>query len=320
MPAGPAAYGQMMRYHLGWIDADGQPCGSALEHETRGKRIRPILLLLCAESAGGDPSDAMSAAAAVELLHNFSLIHDDIQDRSTKRRGRATVWALWGMAQAINAGDAMYTLAYLAMYRLAMRGLAPDQVLEAARLFSDTCLALTMGQHMDIDFEHRPDVSTNAYLKMIGAKSAALIAASAELGAFCAGARAELRQHYASFGRSLGMAFQIRDDILGIWGDEQRTGKPANSDIIARKKTLPVIYALERSQALRDLYAQPEFSPANVRQATLLIDETGARTYAENQESRAHGAALTALMAASPAPEAAEALNDLASRLLRRDR
>ncbi len=306
LPAGPAAYAWMLSYALGFVDMEGRPMGK----KARGKRIRPMLLLLCAEAAGGGAEQAMPAAAAVELLHNFSLIHDDIQDMSKTRRGRPAVWAVWGTAQAINAGDAMYTLAYHALHGLEAR------VRPAAHVFIQTCLALTLGQHMDIAFESQTEVSVDAYMKMIGAKSAALIAASAELGALIAGAGPKIRQHYADFGRSLGLAFQIRDDILGIWGDETATGKPTGADIRTRKKTLPVIYALARSQALRDLYSTPP--PGDVEQAILLIEETGARTYAESQEQRMHGAALTALMEASPAPEPADALNALASRLLRR--
>ncbi|MBN1284707.1 MAG: polyprenyl synthetase family protein [Anaerolineae bacterium] len=312
LPAGPEAYGMMLRYHLGWTDPEGP----------RGKRARPLLLLLCALAAGGEAAamDAMPAAAAVELLHNFSLIHDDIQDASKTRRGRPTVWTIWGTAQAINAGDAMYALAHRAMHRLAERGVDAGRVLEAYRLFTDTCLVLTLGQHMDLDFEERSSASMDEYMTMIGAKSAALIAASAEIGAVVGGADGKTRAHYAEFGRSLGLAFQIRDDILGIWGDEAVTGKSARSDIVARKKSLPVIYALERSQALRDLYAEPAFTEEQVDQAVMRVEETGARVYAETQESRAHGAALTALRAANPAPEPAAALTELAARLLKRER
>lgn len=318
LPAGPAVYGQMLRYHLGWTDAEGNPYIGP-----RGKRARPLLLLLCALAAAGEATAAINsipAAAAVELLHNFSLIHDDIQDESLMRRGRPTVWSIWGIAQAINAGDAMYALAYRAMHRLAERDVPDERVVEAYRLFSDTCLTLTLGQHMDLSFEEKIDVELNDYVTMIGAKSAALIATSAELGALVAGTDPKVRTYYAEFGRSLGLAFQIRDDILGIWGDEAMTGKSAMSDILARKKSLPVIYALARSQALRDLYADPDFDESYVEQAAALIEETGARTYAETQESRAHSTALTALMATDPAPEPAEALTEMALRLLKRER
>jgi geranylgeranyl diphosphate synthase type I len=303
----------MMRYHMGWVNADGSPYEGP-----RGKRVRPLLLMLCAEAAGGDPMRALPAAAAIELIHNFSLIHDDIQDESDTRRGRPTVWKIWGRAQAINAGDAMYTMAYLAMHRLAETGTPPMRTLRAWQRLAETCLALTYGQHMDIGFEARHEVSVGEYLTMIGAKTAALIEASAELGALVAGADAETQQHYADFGRNIGLAFQVRDDILGIWGSEKATGKATGADILSRKKSLPVIYALSRSQALRELYALPELTADHVVHATALIDETEAHTYAENQERRAHSAALTALMCADPTPGPAEALNELASMLLRR--
>jgi geranylgeranyl diphosphate synthase type I len=308
----PADYTLMMRYHMGWVDADGSPYEGP-----RGKRVRPLLLMLCAEAAGGDPLRALPAAAAIELIHNFSLIHDDIQDESSTRRGRPTVWKIWGRAQAINAGDAMYTLAYLAMHRLTKTGTPPVRTLRAWQRLAETCLALTHGQHMDLSFEARREVSMGEYLSMIGAKTAALIEASAEIGALVAGADAKVQRYYADFGRNIGLAFQLRDDILGIWGDEAVTGKPGD-DILSRKKSLPVIYALSRSQALRELYALPELTTDHVARATALIEETDARTYAENHERRAHSAALTALMCAAPAPGPAEALNELTTRLLRR--
>lgn len=312
LPAAPDSYSLMLRYHLGWVDACGQPAGGA-----SGKRVRPILLLLCAEAAGGDPATAMPAAAAVELLHNFSLIHDDIQDESPTRRGRPTVWAIWGVANALNAGDAMYTLAYMALHGLAIPA---ARALEAWRLFTETCLALTLGQHMDLAFEAQATVSLDDYLKMIGGKSAALIALSAQLGALTAGASAERQAHYAAFGRNLGLAFQIRDDILGIWGEQAATGKSSQTDIATRKKSLPVIYALERSERLRALYARPDpFTPEDVAEATRLIEATGARRYAENQEHTAHRVALDALQAAQPAPGPGAMLRAFADRLLGRE-
>ncbi|GAB4453802.1 MAG: polyprenyl synthetase family protein [Anaerolineae bacterium] len=314
LPAEPDDYSLMLRYHLGWVDERGQPCDGA-----SGKRVRPGLLLLCAEAAGGDMAAALPAAAAVELLHNFSLIHDDIQDESPTRRGRPTVWAIWGRANAINAGDAMYTLAYAALWDLVERGAPPVRALDAWRLFTDTCLALTQGQHLDMAFEHQASVSLEAYLRMIGGKSAALIAASAQLGALVAGADADRQAHFAAFGRNLGLAFQIRDDILGIWGEQAATGKSTQTDIATRKKTLPVIYALERCADLRALYRQPDaFTPEDVARATALIEATGAKAYAEKQEQVAHRVALDALRAAQPAPDPGHALETLAGWLLKR--
>ncbi len=316
LPAEPNDYSLMLRYHLGWADERGQPINGA-----SGKRVRPGVLLLCAEAASGDPTCALPAAAAVELLHNFSLIHDDIQDESPTRRGRPTVWAIWGRANAINAGDAMYTLAYVALHDLADRGVPAARVLDAGRLFTDTCIALTHGQHLDMAFERQPSVTLEAYLQMIGGKSAALIGASAQLGALVVGADAERQAHYAAFGRNLGLAFQIRDDILGIWGEQVAIGKSTQTDIATRKKTLPVIYALERSEELRALYARrAPFTPEDVERAGALIEATGARDYAVRQEQVAHRVALDALQAAQPLPAPAEALETLANRLLGRER
>ena len=318
----PALYNTMIRYHLGWVDEQG--VALAEPAHGRGKRVRPLLLLLCAEGVGGSGVRpcALPAAAAVELLHNFSLIHDDIQDQSFVRRGRPAVWTIWGAANAINAGDALYTLAYVALHGLAERGVPDADVLRAGRLFAGTCLALTRGQDRDMAFERLDEVSLDDYLSMIEGKSASLIALCAQLGALVAGADDARQAHFAAFGRNLGLAFQIRDDILGIWGDQAITGKSARTDIAARKKTLPILYALERSQALRLLYSRADgpFTPAELERAALLVEKTGAKAFAEEQEAATHAAALAALREAQPAPGPAQALEALVGRLLGRAR
>lgn len=304
----------MMQYHLGWVDAELQPVAAAA-----GKRIRPVLCLLSCAAAGGDWQQALPAAAAIELLHNFTLIHDDIQDHSATRRGRDTVWQIWGVAQAINAGDAMFALAHRSLYRLAERGVDPAVVVDAARRFDDTCLVLTEGQYQDMRFEGRDEVSVGEYLGMIGGKTAALLALSGELGALIAGARGETVGHYAAFARDLGLAFQVRDDILGIWGDEEAIGKSAATDVETRKKTLPVLYGLSRSQALRELYGRQENGDGFVAAVVALLDEVGARGFAQQEAARYSSSALHHLEASGAAGENGRALLDLASRLLQRD-
>lgn len=304
----------MMQYHMGWLDAGLQPVSAAT-----GKRIRPVLCLLSCGAAGGDWQQAIPAAAAVELLHNFTLIHDDIQDGSPTRRGRDTVWQIWGVPQAINAGDAMFALAHRALYRLAERGVEPAIVVEAARRFDDTCLVLTEGQYHDMRFESRDEVQVDEYLSMIGGKTAALLALCSELGALIAGAGRETVSHYAAFARDLGLAFQVRDDILGIWGDEAAIGKSAATDVETRKKTLPVLYGLAQSQALRDLYGRKENGDNFVAEVVALLDEAGARDYAQQEAARYSSSALHHLEASGADGENGRALLELANRLLRRD-
>ena len=318
-PAGsPPAFFGMMHYHLGWTDPQFQPV-----QVKAGKRLRPLFTLLTCQAAGGDPHDALPAAAAVELIHNFSLIHDDIQDQSDTRRGRPTVWALWGEAQAINAGDAMFTLAHLALHRLCQRGISAGRVVTAFRILDQTNLALCRGQHLDLAFENRLDVDTDAYLTMIQGKTAALLGCAGQLGALVASDDPALADRYRRLGEGLGLAFQIQDDVLGIWGEPEVTGKPVGDDIRQHKKSLPVVYVLGRqgnseAERLRAIYAQKNLSEADVAEAIALLDACQARPYAEELAHYYLETALTELEAARPEPEAGEALRELAHFLIQR--
>jgi geranylgeranyl diphosphate synthase type I len=305
----PDDYARMLYYHLGWID-EGQP------RLVAGKRIRPTLTLLCCAACGGDWRNALPFAAAVELIHNFSLVHDDIQDDSPLRRGRATVWKLWGRAQAINAGDAIFTYAHLAIHRA--RNLRPPTLLDALRILDQTCIHLTTGQHFDMAFETRGDVSAEDYLEMIEGKTASLIASAAELGALAAAVPSETQSLYREFGRHCGLAFQIRDDILGIWGDATVTGKSAATDILARKKTLPVLFGLDRDPSLRADYRPEAEGGASVEVIVRKLEACGARTFAESREQHHVDLALTNLDAAKPQAEAGDLLRNLTLQLLGR--
>jgi len=306
-PALTAFYG-MLHYHLGWVDA-----GFQAAHFDAGKRLRPVLTLLCCEASGGNWRTALPAAAAVELLHNFSLIHDDIEDSDPLRRGRPTLWKVWGTAQAINAGDALYTLAHMALNRLSDGSLPAERILAARQRFDRACLVLTQGQHLDLSFESRSSVAEAEYLHMVHGKTAALIEAACGLGALVHGS--DLVSHYEDFGCELGLAFQIQDDLLGIWGDPAVTGKPAGNDLRNHKKSLPVAYGLERSEELRRLYAQAE---VDVAAASAELERVRAREYAEQLAARHHRQALSALEATRQANPATEALNELANQLLNR--
>jgi geranylgeranyl diphosphate synthase type I len=310
-----APFYHMMRYHLGWMDEEF--------HEQTfpaGKRLRPILCLLACAEVGGDPDDALPAAAALELLHNFSLVHDDIEDGDEMRRHRLTVWKLWGIPQAINVGDGMYTLAYATLQRLARRGLAAETTLAAFDLFTQTCLALTEGQYLDMSFEGRSDVTASEYMRMVRGKTAALIGASAALGALIGGATAKQVGALERFGQSMGLAFQIQDDLLGIWGEPEVTGKPAGNDILRRKKSLPILHALNHERVGEPfatlLAAEPK--QGHLQQALALLDQAGARDLVEGEVRRQHDAGVTALYEALGERAADSALLALAESLLHR--
>lgn len=266
----------MLRYHLGWEEL---PSGSAAP---AGKRLRPAICLLVAEAVCGDWRRALAPATAVELVHNFSLIHDDIQDRSLLRRHRPTVWSRWGIAQGINAGDALLIIAQRALLETEPR-LSPEVALGAFRLLNGACQGLCEGQYLDLLWEDRPMVLVDQYLEMIGKKTACLFSTAAELGAYCALGSQRVQHAWASYGRALGMAFQVVDDLLGVWGPELDTGKTADLDVATRKKTLPVVLSLGASASaeadrLKALFALGRLlTPEETAEATECLTLLGAR-------------------------------------------
>jgi geranylgeranyl diphosphate synthase type I len=311
-----AAYYGMMHYHLGWANRALQPLESR-----GGKRLRPVLCLLATESVGGDPETVLPAAAAIELVHNFSLVHDDIQDKSHLRRGRPTVWDLWGAAHGINVGDGIFVLSRLAMYGLVKKGVTADRTLEAAMALDRACQSLCEGQFLDMSFEDQPRVHLDSYLRMIRGKTAALLAASTEIGALVTTQDLRLVQSLRGFGLALGMAFQIQDDILGIWGDEKVTGKSAATDIRDKKKTLPVVYAMsqtERAQVAEELSAIYEqegpLDSTSVSDVLGLLDAVGARAQAETMSDAYYRESVQSLEAAGLG-EAGEGLLHVAASL-----
>jgi geranylgeranyl diphosphate synthase, type I len=310
----------MMRYHLGLAGPRGEPAVARA-----GKMLRPALCLLSCEAVGGQRRQALPAAAAIELIHNFTLIHDDIEDASHSRHGRDTVWRVWGEARAINAGDGMFALAHLALHRLLEAGVAAPQVLEAARLLDEATLALCEGQHLDLEFEERPDVTRDDYLTMVCGKTAALMGAATAVGALLGGASEDAVGAFKEFGHGLGVAFQIRDDVLGIWGDAAETGKPAGDDIAARKKSFPVVCALERASEgdrpfLRRVYAAGAVSPEGVAEVLAVLERSGARAASEEAAAAHVGGALTRLQGLNLAPARQRELEALAVYLVHRRR
>src|SRR3989475_1062222 len=292
-PALQPFYG-MMLYHLG-LDA---------ERGGGGKRLRPVLCTLVHEALTGDARPALPAAAAIELLHNFTLIHDDIEDQDPARHHRPTVWSVWGVPQAINAGDGMFAVSRLAVQRL--RGFPSERVLAFAGLVDRACMQVCEGQFLDISFETRTDVTTERYRAMAAKKTGALFAAAAEGAAMLATDDPSVRGSLARFGDAFGQAFQAHDDVLGIWASTERTGKVEMNDLTKRKKTLPVVIGFERAQGktrerLAALFAPPApLSSESVEQIREILDELGVRALIEAEIAAQRGRALHELRGITP--------------------
>jgi geranylgeranyl diphosphate synthase, type I len=272
-------------YHLGWTDEAGLPSGAS-----GGKAVRPALALLSAEAAGAAPEVGVPGAVAVELVHNFSLLHDDLMDGDLERRHRRTVWAVWGASSAILTGDAM-----LALAQEVLLDSASPFAIQAARLLATATRELIRGQVLDLAFERRAGVSLAECQDMAAGKTGALLSASAAIGAVLAGAPPSTVDALAEFGSQLGLAFQLIDDVLGIWGDPAVTGKPVFSDLRARKKSLPVTYVLAQGGAraveLAGWLAAPERvgeppDEAQLRRVAGLIASAGGRDWAVAEAGR----------------------------------
>ncbi len=296
----------IFRYHLGWENQAGQ-----------GKRIRPLLVLLSAAAVGADWHCALPSAASVELLHNFSLIHDDIEDASAFRRGQEAVWKKWGIPLAINAGDAMFTLAYKALNRLS-ETVSDQTALRSMQILAETSLRLTCGQHLDIANEGVRSIELDFYWAMVAGKTAALLSACTQLGAVAGLAPTHQELSLARYGNQLGLAFQAWDDWLGIWGDPAEIGKSTESDLVAGKKTLPVVYALQQGGKFAQRWFKGGISPEEAGALSILLAQEGAKEFTENQVARLTEEAVDALHAAGLDNEFVEGLEELALFLLKR--
>lgn len=307
-------YGQM-EYHFGWRDAALAPATT-----NPGKLLRPALVLLSAQVFGARDQAArtalteraLPAAVAVEMVHNFSLIHDDIEDGDELRRHRATLWRIWGQAQAINTGDGLFTLARASLLDLLGRGVPAELVVGLAALLDRTCLRLCEGQHLDMSFEGQRDITPAMYLAMIERKTAALMECATELGARLGGASADDAEQMAAFGRALGMGFQLRDDLLGIWASDQQLGKTAAGDLRRKKMSLPVIAAMRHAapadqRTLADLYDQDApLDDEQVAAALGILERTQAQRHVRSVLRDQCRAAREALGRVAPAAQTAE--------------
>jgi geranylgeranyl diphosphate synthase type I len=310
----PSSMSHIAGYHLGWWDAHGR---SGLVNG--GKAIRPTLALLSAEAVGGTAAPAVPAAVAVELVHNHSLLHDDVMDGDLTRRHRQTAWTVFGTNPAILAGDALLVLALDVLagsgHRAATEGI---QILAAA------VQELLSGQYADLSMEQRAQVELAECVRMAEGKTAALIGCACALGAVFGGGRPEQVAGLRGFGMHLGLAFQHVDDLLGIWGDPAVTGKPVHSDLYSGKKSFPVVAALtSQTPAGHELAAlyhrDAPLSATDAAHAAELIDIAGGRAWAQAQADELLAQAMRELHSASPAPKAAAELGALARMATYRD-
>jgi len=318
----------MARYALGWLDQQGNPASAS------GKGARAALTMLGAEAVSEHPDAlrrATAGAAAVEIVHNFSLVHDDVQDGDIERRGRATVWRVWGVAQAINTGDLMRELADAALRRALLHGATPAAVLEAIRRLNRATMLMIEGQYLDLTFEQRTDVTVDEYLAMVERKTGAMMGVSLAIGATLAGASSAQADALDRAGRRLGRCFQMRDDWLGIWADPDALGKPTDADIRRRKKSYPILYTLgnaptDARRMLMDIY-QPDLRSdssdlpdEHVDWVHNLLGEIGADDATEQAARREYEAFRLDLSSANPRVEAVDDLEALALFTLERDR
>lgn len=302
---------EMLSYHMGWIKDDEST-------KVTGKRLRPLILLLVVKSCGGEWLHAIPAAAAVELVHNFSLVHDDIQDHSFTRHGRSTVWNKYGIPMAINIGDALFALSNQAAMDLS-RTYAPETVVRVGEILHKTCLDLTCGQFLDMSYQKRIDMSVEDYWPMIEGKTAALLSACSQIGAILAGVNETIIEQYRIFGQNLGLAFQVQDDIIGIWGNEALTGKSAASDLLEGKNSLPVLFGIRQGGKFAMRWNASGIDPGEVAQFAQMLKEEGALDFARQEAIRLTALASDGLKNANPLGEAGAALAELVSRLLDRE-
>jgi geranylgeranyl diphosphate synthase, type I len=310
----PASVRRIAAYHFGWTDRHGAP-----DAGRPGKAVRPALAVLAAKAVGGSPTAAVPAAVAVELVHNFSLLHDDVMDRDPVRRHRPTAWTVFGESPALLAGDALLALAPLALTRYP----APVGA-TAARWLAEAVLDLCEGQHADLAFESRTDVALDECVRMAAGKTGALLALSCALGALVGGADPERSRRLGAFGHHLGLAYQLVDDLLAVWGDPAVTGKPVGADLVSRKKSLLAVAALTSAtpaaEELADLYFRERALDADdVPRVTALIERTGARDWARSRAARELADAAEHLAAADCDPGTVATLLELADKVIGRD-
>ncbi len=310
---GPKELIDAVRYVMGWQERDGTA------RSTGGKRIRPALCMFAATLFAEDPGIALPGSVAVELIHNFSLVHDEVQDHDAERHHRPTVWAIHGEGQAINAGDFLITRAISA---LAMGAGAESRRMAALAVLNDAMARMIAGQWSDIAFETREDVSPSDYIEMIRGKTGALLGAPLAMGALLAGAPRNQAEALQQWGETLGLAFQVQDDYLGIWGDPNLTGKSNVNDIIRKKKTLPIVFGLanETDGVIRTAYARDLLASKHVDEVVSSLERCRAREFVRTEGARLVLAANDMLGSLEVPETARQSLRQIGDYLIDRDR
>ena len=310
----------MLRYYMGWADESGAPIRAGA-----GKAVRPTLCLFGCEAVGGSAALAMPAAVALELIHNFSLVHDDIQDEDETRRNRKTVWAVWGKPKALVAGNVMRVVADSSLHGLLDAGVDAERALNAAALLTEAYLEMIEGQYLDLAFEGRSDIGMDDYRRMISRKTGALLRCSLNIGAAIGARDAETVAAFRECGRALGYVFQIRDDALGVWGEESVTGKPVGSDIRRKKNSYPVVYAMESAEdcdrrTIAEIYGKPSVEDEDVDAVLFIMDKAGVRERAGAEAAEWAELAMRALARVELSPSAKREMEDFTHFLMVRDR
>ena len=310
----------MLRYYMGWVDLDGNPCEA-----TQGKALRPTLCLFGCEAVGGSVASALPAAVALELIHNFSLVHDDIQDEDETRHHRLTLWAAWDVPRALQAGNVLRVVADRALERLLDGGTGYGQALGITRMLTGAYLEMIEGQWLDISYEGRQDIAIDDYMVMISKKTGALIRCSLDMGVAIGTSDEHVIRAFRSFGRSVGYAFQIRDDSLGVWGEEEATGKPVGADIRRKKNSLPIVYTMARAggadrREIERVYGKDELDDVDVARVLDIMERVDARGYAQRLAERHCASALDAAAGVEMAPDVREQIEELVKFLLVRER
>ena len=299
---------------MGWTDQQGQPTDTP-----RPLYFPTILALVSCQALSGDFRAALPAAAGVDLVHNFTLVHGDVQSARPDAQDRPSIWWVWGPAQAINAGDGLHALGRTTIMRLAQRGIPAERVLHAVESLDRACLALCEGQYMDLEFQERMVVTSTAYFDMISRKTGALTGSSAEAGALAAGTDEPVWLKFREMGIKMGMAWQVSQDIVDLWG---RTGDGMTaSNVLNKKKSLPLIHALENSslaakRELGGIYMKRVLEPEDVSKLVQILNEAGSKVFAEAKASELMNQAIEALEGADLADQGLENLKNLGQRVL----
>ena len=309
----------LLRYYMGWVDPQGNPAAG-----TEGKYVRPTLCLFSCEAVGGSRENAMPAAAALELIHNFSLIHDDIQDHDETRHHRKTLWAIWGIPKALVAGNVLRIVADSTLDNLQSAGVPPSRVISVVNQLTNAYIEMIEGQYLDISMEGQNEVALSQYLDMIARKTGALIRCALTMGALVGASDESAARAFRQSGKAMGFIFQVRDDILGVWGDEESTGKPVGADIRRKKNSFPVVYAMSEAKGadkrqLLKIYDKDEPDDADVEDVLHIMDALDVRGHAHALAVEHGEIALQALSAIEMRQQARQEYENLVNFLLYRE-